>query len=101
HVVTGETPIPLGVEIAKRNAALQAQLDGGGTEGHFPRYKLEAAARAFMIEQDPGRGMQVVALAVVDGQPVAVDLGYPVRAAGIEGCALVLGYFDHLAEHLA
>ncbi len=44
--------------------------------------------------------MQPVALAVVDRDPVAVHLGHPVGAAGVEGRGLALGDLLDLAEHL-
>ena len=44
--------------------------------------------------------MHVVALTIVDRDPVAVDLGHAVGAAGIEGRCFFLGCLDHLAEHL-
>ena len=52
------------------------------------------------LKRMPDVGAQVVALAVVDGDPVAVDLGHAVGAAGIERRRLALGHFLHLAEHL-
>ena len=53
-----------------------------------------------MVEEDPRRGVEVVALPVVDGDPVAVDLGHAVRAARVERRRLALGNLLHLAEHL-
>ena len=44
--------------------------------------------------------MELVALAVVDGDPVAVDLGHAVGAARVERRRLALGDLLHLAEHL-
>ncbi|GIV80754.1 MAG: hypothetical protein KatS3mg051_0108 [Anaerolineae bacterium] len=45
--------------------------------------------------------MQAVALAVVDGDPVAVDLGHTVGATRVEGRGFALRHFAHLAEHFA
>src|SRR5207248_228443 len=49
----------------------------------------------------PAAGVQAVGLAVVDGDPVAVDLGHAIRAARIERRRLALRRLHHLAEHLA
>ena len=46
--------------------------------------ELEAAPGRLVVEQDAERGVQVVALAVVDRDPVAVDLGHAVGRAGVE-----------------
>ena len=48
----------------------------------------------------PERGVQVVALAVVDRDPVPVDLGDAVGAARVERRRLGLRHLAHLAEHL-
>ena len=45
--------------------------------------------------------MEVIALPVVDGHPVAVYLGHAVGGTGVERGALGLGHFLNLAEHLA
>ena len=47
--------------------------------------ELAPAPRRLVVEQDAGHAEQVVALAVVDRDPVPVDLGDPVGAARIEG----------------
>ena len=74
--------------------------DPGHPVGHLAGDELEAAPGRLVVEEDPRRGVEVVALAVVDGDPVAVDLGHPVGAARVEGRRLELGHLEHLAEHL-
>ena len=54
-----------------------------------------------MVEEDAVAGEHAVALAVVDGLPVAVDLGAGVGAAGIEGGRFGLRRLDDLAVHFA
>ena len=63
--------------------------------------ELQAAARRLVVEQDAGDGVQAVALAVVDGDPVAVHLRHAVRAARVERRRLALRHLADLAEHLA
>ena len=64
------------------------------------RHELQPAPRTLVVEQDAGAGEQVVALAVVDGNPVAVDLSDAVGAARVEGGLLGLRHFLDLAKHL-
>src|SRR5437763_1170051 len=53
-----------------------------------------------MVEEDSIAGEQIVALTEVHRDPVRVDLGYAIRAAGMEGGGLPLRDFRNLAEHL-
>jgi hypothetical protein len=46
--------------------------------------ELQAATRAFVVEENARAAKEPVALAVVDGDPVAVDLGDAVGAARVE-----------------
>ena len=65
------------------------------------RQELEAPAGALVVEEDPGAGVQPVALPVVHGDPVGIDLGHPVRAPRVERRGLRLWNLPDLAEHLA
>src|SRR5438270_808043 len=53
-----------------------------------------------VVEQDAADGVQAVGLAVVDGDPVAVDLGDTIGRARVEGRRLALRSLLRLAEHL-
>ncbi len=53
-----------------------------------------------MVEEDAVRDVHAVALAVVHGHPVAVDLGDRVGRAGVEGRPLRLRRLLHEPEHL-
>ena len=79
----------------------EAQLDPGHAVGDLAGHELLAAARALVVEEDAGDGEQAVALAVVDGDVVAVGLGHAVGAARVEGRDLGLRHLADLAEHLA
>ncbi len=68
---------------------------------HLARDELEPAPRRLVIEQYARAGKEVVALAVVDGNPVPVDLGHPVGTARIERGQLGLRRLAHMPEHLA
>ena len=54
-----------------------------------------------MVKEDSGTGVDIVALPVVDRDPVSVDFGYAIGAAGIERGAFGLGNFADSAEHFA
>jgi hypothetical protein len=52
-------------------------LDAGDAVADLARDELEAAAGGLVVEEDPRRRVQVVGLAVVERDPVAVDLATP------------------------
>ena len=54
-----------------------------------------------VVEQDPAAGVEVIRLAVVDGDEVPVRLRHAVRRAGVERRQLGLRHLADLAEHLA
>jgi len=54
-----------------------------------------------VVEQDAVAGVHSVGFAVVDGDPVGVDLGRAVGAARVEGGGFLLRNFPHLAKHFA
>ena len=100
-VVAGEAPVAARVEVAQGERVGHAQLDAGHAVGDLARDELQAAPRRLVVEEDPRAGEEVVRLAVVDRDEVAVDLGHSVGAARVEGRALVLRRLEHAAEHLA
>ena len=100
NVVAGEPPIPLGVEVAEIEFLLESELDSRGGPCDLPRHEGLTAARALVVEKNPTGAVNAVALPVVDGDPVGVELGHAIRATGIEGRGLRLRRFHHLAVHL-
>src|ERR1035437_9133161 len=94
------TPVAPGVEVTEVNRVLQAQLDARGGAGDLAGDEGLAAARALVVEQNPARGVKIVALAVVHRQPVGVDLGAAIGRARPEGRRLGLRHLLHLAKHL-
>ena len=100
HVVTGVTPVTLGVQVAQHDLVLQAEFDAGRGVGHLAGHELQTTPGALMVEQDPRGGVQPVGLAVVDHDVVPEHLGTPVRGARVERGQLGLGGFADLAEHL-
>src|SRR5690606_35243709 len=89
-VVPREAPVALGVEVAEAQLLGHAEADLGDGVGDLAGHELEAPARALVVEEDAGAGVEVVALPVVDRDPVAVELGDAVGAARVEWRALAL-----------
>lgn len=100
-VVPGKAPVALGVDVAQAQFLLLAELDAGHRVGNLARDELDAAQRRFVVEQDAAGGVQAEALAIVDGDPVAIELGHAVGAARVERRVLVLALGLDQAEHLA
>ena len=101
HVVFGVAPVAQGVNVAHVQAVLQAQADVGQAPGDFAGDEGFATARAFVVEQDAVAGIHAVGFAVVDGDPVGVELGHGVGAARVEGCGFFLRGFLHQAVEFA
>src|SRR5690606_6969697 len=94
------TPIAPGVEISEMELLLQAHDDGRDTAGHLARDESLAAYRALVIEENAVGGMKAVGLAVVDRDPVGIELRHRIGAARIEWGRLVLRRRLHLAVEL-
>lgn len=100
HVVFGEAPVALGVEVAEFQHVQFAELDLGHAVGDFAGHELAATQRAFVVEQDAAAAEDAVALAVIHRHPMGIQLGHAIRAAGIEGRVFHLRNGLYLAEHL-
>src|SRR5579864_4068648 len=101
HIVPGKAPITLHVKIPHAQLLLQPELDARHAMTDSSGYKLDPAAGRFVVKQDAGAGKEIVALPSIDGDPVPIELGDTVGAAGIEPRALVLGRLFCHAEHFA
>src|SRR5262249_57175205 len=88
-------------EVAQGEVARQTELDARHPVGDLAGHELATAARALVVEEDPRARVEAVALAVVDGDMVAVHLGHAVRAPRVKRGGLALRRLAHLAEHLA
>ena len=90
-IVAGMAPVAPGVEIADPQALLQAELDRGHGTADLAGDEGLAAEGALVVEQDAVGGEQAVAVAVVAGDPVGVELGRGVGALRQEGRGFRLG----------
>ena len=100
HILPGETPVALGIQVAQLQHIELAQLDLGHTVGDLARDKLTAAQRALVVEQNAAAAKNVVALAVVHRHPVGIQLGHTIGAARVERGRFLLRNRLHLAKHL-
>ena len=101
NVVFGVAPVAFGVHVAKIQRVLQAQFDSGQGTGDLAGDECFAAHGAFMVEENSIAGVNAIGFAVVDGDPVGVELGDSVRASGVEGGGFLLGDFLHKAIEFA
>src|SRR5262249_58490154 len=85
----GVAPVAPGGEVAEIKAVLPAGGDRRDRAGDLAGDEGLAAGRPLMVEQDAVAGVQTVGLAVVDGDPVGVELGRAIGAARLEARGLV------------
>ena len=94
-------PVAQGAHVAQVQAVLQAQGNAGNGAGDLAGYKGFAAHRAFVVEQDAVASVNAIGLAVVHRDPVSIQLGHRIGAAGVEGGAFLLRNLLHQAIQLA
>ena len=93
-------PVALGIEIADIESLLQTVLDRRHRAGDLAGNEGFSAHRPFMVKQNAIGGMDAVGLAVIDGDPIGVELGRGIRRARIEGRGLPLRLLLRLAVKL-
>ena len=92
-------PVAQGGEVAEVEAILQADGDAREGAGDLARDEGFATNRAFVIEEDAVAGIDAIGFAVVDGDPVGVELGDGVGTARVEGSGFLLrGFLDEAVE---
>jgi hypothetical protein len=101
HVVTGEAPVALHVNVSQAQFTLQAKLDACHRVRDLAGHELYASQRRFVVEEDAAGRMQAEAFSVVHRHPVRIQLGYAVRAARIERRRFALARLLHFPEHFA
>ena len=93
-------PVALGIDVAEIQGVLFAQGDVCHRPADLPGDERPAAAGTLVVEEDAVARIHAVRLAVVDGDPVRVQLGDAVGTARIKGRRLALGRLDDLAVQL-
>src|SRR5579864_5555000 len=75
HIVAGEGPVSLRVEIPHAQLLLQPALDARHAMADSSGDELDPAARRFVVKQNAGAGEEIVALTRIDGDPVPIKFG--------------------------
>ena len=99
-IIAGVAPVAPGIEVAEEQAGLRTQHHVRQRPGDLAGDEGLAADRALVVEEDAAAGEEVVRLAVVDRDPVGVELGDAVGRARVEGRRLRLRALGHLAVKL-
>lgn len=99
-VVTRMAPVAQRTHVAEIEAVLQAERDAGDGAGDLAGDEGFAADRRFVVEQHAVAGVHAVGLAVIDRDPVGVELGAGVGAARVEGRGFLLRDFLHQTVQL-
>lgn len=94
------SPVTLGIDVTQVETRLLAERDVRRRARNLARDERASTPGALVVEQDAVAGVHAVCLAVVDGDPVAVQLGDAVRRARVEGRRLALRRLDDLAVQL-
>ena len=85
NVITGMSPIPLGVHISHVETILQPRINPAKTTGDLSGHKCLTTPGALVIEKHTVTGIHPVRLSVIHCDPVGIQLGDPVGTARIEG----------------
>ena len=94
-------PVALGVHVAQEQAILQPELDACQGAGNLAGDEGFTADGTFVVEQDAIASIDAVGLAVVNGNPVGVELGHRVGTARVKGCGFLLWDFLHQTVEFA
>ncbi len=78
-------PIATRIQVTQKELLLNSVFDARNRAGDLASDKSLAAARRFMVEENPARRMDSIALAIVHGNVVPKDLGAGIRAARMKG----------------
>src|SRR5262249_59286373 len=100
NIVPSKAPIPLGIEIPKIEHVELTMLNPSERYGDLSGDKFLSTKWRFMIEQNPGTRVSAEIFAIIDGQPMAVQLGYGIRATRVEWCRFRLRYLGISAKHV-
>ncbi len=100
NVIAGKTPITLRIEVAQPQLVRHTEFNSRNAVANFARDELFAPPRRFVVEQDTADGKQVVRLAVIYRDPMAVQLRHAVRRTRIIRRCLILRNRLDFTEHL-
>lgn len=96
-VVTGVSPITLGVQVTEVEALLLTERDFGDGTRDLSGDESSSTSRRFVVEEDTVRGVHSVRFTVVLDDPESVKFRYTVRGTRVEGSSLGLRSFNDLS----
>ena len=94
------SPVSLRINVTEVQAVLLADANICNSPTDFPRDERPPSPRALMVEKDSVARIHAVRLAVVDRDPVCIQLSDTVRAARIEWRRLALWGLDDFSVEL-
>lgn len=94
------SPITFGIYVSQEEAALLPQRDVRHSPCNLPRHECSSTSGALMIEQDAIACKYVVGFAVVDNDPVCIELRHAIGRARVERSGFGLGRLNDLSVEL-
>ena len=85
YVVSGKSPVPLGIEVSKSQFLGQAVMYPGDSVCDFSRHEFNTAAGRFVVEENAVAAEHAIALAVVDRSMVGIYFCHRIGTSGMEG----------------
>src|SRR4051812_15333628 len=86
-------PVTGRVQVSKIQPGLPVLRDRRDSAGDFARYEGFAAPGSFMVEENAVRSVETICLAVVDRNPIGIELCRCIRTARPKWRGLPLGCF--------
>jgi len=99
-VISRVTPVAQRGQIAEVHVVLQPYRNAGNGARDLARHEGLAAHRRFVVEENPVARIHAVRFAIIDGDPVRVQLCHRIRAARIERRGFLLRHFLHESVEL-
>lgn len=96
-VITGVSPITLGVQVTEVEALLLTERDFCDGARDLAGDESSSTSRRFVVEEDTVRGVHSVRFTVVLDDPESVKFRYTVRGTRVEGSSLGLRSFNDLS----
>src|SRR5258706_388554 len=99
-IVLCVAPVASGIEVSEIEAVLHPEHDAREGTGDLAGNEGLAPDRGLVIEENAVTRVDAVRLTVVDRNPVRIEFGYAIRAAGIERRRFLLRSFLREAKEL-
>mmetsp|Transcript_21097 Transcript_21097/g.50915 ORF Transcript_21097/g.50915 Transcript_21097/m.50915 type:complete len:248 (+) Transcript_21097:397-1140(+) len=90
-VVTGMSPIALGINVTKVQALIQPLTNASDGNGDLARDEGGTSAGRLVVEKNAIGQVHTIGLAVVDQNPEGILLRHGIGRTGVKGCSFRLG----------